>query len=131
MSIEERPEIVDRRERLGDWEADTIIGAGKQGAIVTLVERKSRFTLLKQVARRTAAAVEDAIFELLIPYQAATHTITFDNEKENLPTIKASPRSFKHKCILLTLMLPGNVGRVRIPMDSSASTSQKDQTSYR
>ena len=82
VSIEERPEIVEKRERIGDWEADTIIGAGKRGAIVTLVDRKSRFTLLKQVARRTAAAVEDAILDLLKPYQAATNTITFDNGKE-------------------------------------------------
>ncbi len=82
MSIEERPEIVEKRARLGDWEADTIIGAGKRGAIVTLVERKSRLTLLKQVARRTAAAVEEAILDLLRPYQASTHTITFDNGKE-------------------------------------------------
>ena len=82
VSIEERPAIVEKRERLGDWEADTIIGAGKQGAIVTLVERKSRLTLLKQVTRRTAAAVEEAILDLLRPYQASTHTITFDNGKE-------------------------------------------------
>ena len=82
VSIEDRPEIVDNRERIGDWEADTIIGAGKQGAIVTLVERKSRFTLLKQVTRRTAAAVEEAIPDLLKPYPTAVHTITFDNGKE-------------------------------------------------
>ena len=82
VSIEERPEIVERRERLGDWEADTIIGAGKRGAIVTLVDRKSRFTLLKQVSRRTASAVEEAILDLLKPYQASTHTITCDNGKE-------------------------------------------------
>jgi len=82
VSIEKRPEIVEKRERIGDWEADTIIGAGKQGAIVTLVERMSRFTLLKQVTRRTAAAVEDAILELLRPYQTVTLTITFDNGKE-------------------------------------------------
>ena len=82
VSIEERPEIVEKRERLGDWEADTIIGAGKRGAIVTLVDRKSRFTLLKQVARRTAAAVEAAILDLLRPYQTSTHTITCDNGKE-------------------------------------------------
>jgi IS30 family transposase len=82
VSIEQRPEIVEQRERIGDWEGDTIIGAGRQGAIVTLVERKSRFTLLKQVANRTAAAVEEAILDLLRPYQAATHTITFDNGKE-------------------------------------------------
>ncbi|MCJ7776022.1 MAG: IS30 family transposase [Desulfobulbaceae bacterium] len=82
VSIEDRPEIVEKRERIGDWEGDTIIGAGRQGAIVTLVERKSRFTLLKQVANRTAAVVEDAILDLLKPYQVATHTITFDNGKE-------------------------------------------------
>ncbi|MBW2195776.1 MAG: IS30 family transposase [Deltaproteobacteria bacterium] len=82
VSIEERPEIVELRERVGDWEADTIIGAGKQGAIVTLVERKSRLTLLKQVARRTAVAVEDAILELLRPFPTARYSITFDNGKE-------------------------------------------------
>ena len=82
VSIDERPEIVDQRERLGDWEADTIIGAGKRGAIVTLVDRKSRFALLKQVSRRTAEAVENAILDLLKPYQSATHTITCDNGKE-------------------------------------------------
>ena len=82
VSIDERPEIVEKRERLGDWEADTIIGAGKQGAIVTLVDRKSRLTLLKQVSRRTAAAVEQAILELLRPFQESTHTITCDNGKE-------------------------------------------------
>jgi len=82
VSIEDRPEIVEQRERIGDWEGDTIIGAGRQGAIVTLVERKSRFTLLKQVANRTAAVVEDAILDLLKSYPAATHTITLDNGKE-------------------------------------------------
>ena len=82
ISIEERPEIVENRERLGDWEVDTIIGARKQGAIVTLVDRKSRFTLLKHIAHRTAAATEVAILELLRPYQVDTHTITCDNGKE-------------------------------------------------
>ena len=82
VSIEERPEIVEKRERVGDWEADTIIGGGQQGAIVTLVDRKSRFTLLQPVARRTAAAVEEAILDLLRPYPTARHTITFDNGKE-------------------------------------------------
>jgi IS30 family transposase len=82
VSIDERPEIVEKRARLGDWEADTMIGTGKQGAIVTLVDRKSRLTLLKQVSRRTATAVEQAILELLRPFQERTHTITCDNGKE-------------------------------------------------
>ena len=81
-SIEERPTIVEQRQRLGDWEADTIIGKGRRGAIVTLVERKSRLTLLEKIDERTAAATETAIVRALQPYQLKTLTITFDNGKE-------------------------------------------------
>ncbi len=82
VSIEERPEIVELRERIGDWEADTIIGAGQKGAIVTLVERKSRFTLMEKVDHRTAEATEKAIVRMLLPYILWVLTITFDNGKE-------------------------------------------------
>ena len=82
VSIEQRPEIVELRERIGDWEADTIIGAGQQGAIVTLVERKSRFTLMEKVARRTADATEKAIVRMLQSLISQVLTITFDNGKE-------------------------------------------------
>ncbi len=41
VSIDERPAIVDEKSRLGDWEADLVVGAKGQGAIVTLVERRS------------------------------------------------------------------------------------------
>jgi IS30 family transposase len=82
VSIEQRPALVEQRARIGDWEADTIIGNGQRQAIVTLVERKSRFTLMHKVERRTAAAVEWAILQLLRPYRTRTHTITFDNGKE-------------------------------------------------
>ena len=79
-SIEERPEIVERRKRVGDWEADTIIGKGKKGAIVTLVDRKSRFLRMGLVEQRTKEAVKDTIIALLMNYPV--HTITFDNGKE-------------------------------------------------
>ena len=82
VSIEQRPEIVDLRERIGDWEADTIIGAGQKGAIVTLVERKSRFTMMDKVERRTADATEEAIVRMLLPHIFQVRTITFDNGKE-------------------------------------------------
>ncbi len=42
MGIDERPEVANNRERIGDWEADTIIGKNHKGAIVTLDERKSK-----------------------------------------------------------------------------------------
>jgi len=81
-SIDERPEIVEQRERIGDWEVDTIIGKGHRQAIVTLTERKSRFALLRKVERRKARLVGDAVIDLLKPVSHDLHTITGDNGKE-------------------------------------------------
>ena len=81
-SIEERPEIVDQRQRIGDWEVDTMIGKGHRQAIVTLTERKSRFALLRKVERRKAGLVSTAVIDLLQPVADRLHTITSDNGKE-------------------------------------------------
>jgi IS30 family transposase len=81
-SISSRPSIVAEKRRIGDWEADTIIGQNHQQAIVSVVERKSKLTLLKKVAHRTSEAVEQALAELLKPFQERCHTITSDNGKE-------------------------------------------------
>lgn len=80
-SIEVRPETVDLRERLGDWESDTIIGKGHQGALVTLTERKSRFTLVRKVTQKSAELVAQAMIDLLSWVQHL-ETITSDNGKE-------------------------------------------------
>lgn len=80
VSIDKRPAIVDKKTRYGDWEGDTIIGKGHKGAVVTLVERKSKLTLAMQVDNKTEENVTAAVIKLLKPYQA--HTITFDNGKE-------------------------------------------------
>lgn len=82
VSIDERPAIVDSRARIGDWELDTIIGKGHQQAIVSLTERKSRYTLIKKVTRKTAKNVSDAIISLLMPISEKVHTLTSDNGKE-------------------------------------------------
>lgn len=82
VSIEERPAIVDKRSRLGDWELDTIIGKGHQQAIVSLTERKSRYTLIQKVKRKTAQCVSDTIIKLLSPFVEFVHTLTSDNGKE-------------------------------------------------
>jgi len=82
VSIDERPSIVDSRERLGDWEADTIIGKRHKQAIVSLTERKSRFALIYKVERKTSDQVTKTISKLLIPIKDYVHTLTFDNGKE-------------------------------------------------
>ena len=79
MSIDERPA---QRQRIGDWEVDTIVGKGHRQAIVSLTERKSRLVLLRKVERRTADLVSDAVIDLLQPFSDHLHTITADNGKE-------------------------------------------------
>ncbi len=79
-SIAERPAIVDRKERVGDWEADTIIGHHHQQAIVSLVERKSKLTRLAKVERNTAESVAQAMTTQLA--SLVVKTITSDNGRE-------------------------------------------------
>ncbi len=55
VSIDERPSIVDSRERFGDWEIDTVLGKHGTGAIVTILERKSRFYLAKKVPSKSVS----------------------------------------------------------------------------
>ena len=82
ISIEQRPEIVDEKSRIGDWEIDTVIGQNHKGALVTIVERKSKFTLIKRVETKHADGVTTATIELLKPHKDKVATITADNGKE-------------------------------------------------
>jgi IS30 family transposase len=80
VDISERPQVVETRERFGDWEADTIVGKGRTSALLTVVERKSRYTKVVWVKRATADSVSQALIDCLqgLPVK----TITFDNGKE-------------------------------------------------
>ena len=82
IDIDERPAIVEQRSRVGDWEADTIVGAEHKGAILSLVERASRYTLLKKLDAATAETTGAAIITKMRPHRKLVHTITSDNGKE-------------------------------------------------
>ncbi len=82
-SIEGRPTVVDRRSRYGDWEGDTVVGAGRRGGVITLVERKSGYLLMGKVSNLQAATVRQSAAVL---YRATPprlrKTLTLDNGKE-------------------------------------------------
>lgn len=82
IDISERPAIVEQRVRIGDWEADTIVGAGRRGAILSLVERFTKFTVLHKLDAATSDQTTRALIRRLRPYQSLVHTITADNGKE-------------------------------------------------
>jgi transposase, IS30 family len=83
VSIDGRPEVVDKRRRYGDWEGDTVVGARHLGAVVTLVERKSGYLLTAKSCDRKARRVARKIKSRLetLPRQLR-RTVTFDNGKE-------------------------------------------------
>lgn len=81
VSISERPEIVDKKLRIGDLEIDTIIGANHIGALVTIVDRVTKYVKIALLEYKEADLVEKAIYLMLVemPY---SKTITADNGKE-------------------------------------------------
>ena len=80
--IDLRPSIVDEKKRLGDWEIDTIIGKNRKQAIVTLVERVSKTTILSKVKAKKADLVSSSIISSLKSIVNNVLTITADNGSE-------------------------------------------------
>jgi IS30 family transposase len=83
VDIDKRPAIVESRKRMGDWEGDTIIGSYTGGAVIaSMVERKSRYTVLAKSRNKTTTAVTASINRRMLPIADLVHTITLDNGKE-------------------------------------------------
>ena len=81
-SIDLRPQVVEQKKRIGDWEADTIVSKDQRGAILSLVERRSKLTRLKKVNKNGADEVSAAGIDLLRSMRSHVHTITSDNGRE-------------------------------------------------
>jgi len=77
-----RPEVVEKRERLGDLEIDLIIGQGHSGAMLTINDRVSGLLIMERLSGKEAAEVTAKTIARLLPYKDQLHTITSDNGKE-------------------------------------------------
>lgn len=83
VSIDQRPAAVETRERLGDWEGDTLEGAKGKGALATHVERKSRYLIAAKLFDKKAATMNAqsiTVFQKLP--RRMRQTLTVDNGKE-------------------------------------------------
>jgi IS30 family transposase len=80
--IADREAIVDSKTRIGDWEADTVVGKAKNSGIITLVERRSKLLLMAKINNFTAEHVAETIERMLAQVHHKLHTITFDNGLE-------------------------------------------------
>ena len=81
--IRNRPRIIDRRERLGDFEGDLVLGRPGSGGLLTVVDRRSRFLCLEKVRNKTAEHVHEKFRQALskLP-ENKRHSTTFDNGTE-------------------------------------------------
>lgn len=82
IGIEQRPEIVDKKERIGDFEIDTIIGQNHKGAILTINDRVSSKVWIAKLNGKNASELAQKTIDLLIPLKNTIYTITGDNGKE-------------------------------------------------
>jgi IS30 family transposase len=79
--IGERPAVVERRSRFGDWELDTVHGRGK-ACVVTAVERKSGLVRIGKLAGATADATLRRLVALLKDEPHPLRSLTSDNGTE-------------------------------------------------
>ncbi len=82
VGIEHRPIIVDAKQRVGDLEVDTIIGAKRTGSLLSIVDRKTKLTILSLLPNNTSEAVRQALVSTLKPFIGTLHSITSENGKE-------------------------------------------------
>ena len=81
--IAQRPEVIEERLRLGDFEGDTVLGPPGTGGLATLVDRKSRYTIVVKVRSKNADHVHEKIKQRLLELDDEhRHSITFDNGTE-------------------------------------------------
>ncbi len=82
--IELRPPEVDRKERFGDLEIDTVIGRTKKGALLTINDRAGMVLWIRKLGGKNAEELADAAVAALRPLKklGVLHTITSDNGKE-------------------------------------------------
>jgi IS30 family transposase len=89
VSIDERPAIVDEKNRFGDLEIDTVIGKNHQGALLTVTDRVSLMEWIVKLEGKNAIELAKETVKVLKPVKNLLHTITSDNGKEFA----------EHKCI--------------------------------
>ena len=74
VPIDERPGIVEERSRTGDWEADTVIGKPGSPVLLTLAERRTRYSIIAKAPDKSAQTVTDALLTALQPHADLVHT---------------------------------------------------------
>ena len=82
VSIEARPLIVAEKKRIGDWEGNTILGKRHKSAVLTVVDRKSKYLLIRKLGNRGSLEMNRVMFETFKNGKELFNTLTVDNGLE-------------------------------------------------
>jgi IS30 family transposase len=81
-SISQRPAEVEHRQQFGHWEGDTVMGSDMRHCVLTLVERKTGFAIVKKLTARTKQEVTRAASRAIRRHCRQFKTLTLDNGTE-------------------------------------------------
>lgn len=93
ISIELRPQYIEKRKQPGHWEGDTIVSRQSLATVAVMLERASRIIRLKKIEQKSSALFSRAIEDRLKSYPLSLRrTITYDNGSENVEHKKTNER---------------------------------------
>jgi len=85
ISIHWRPQVIEERQRFGDWETDTLQFGRQKGGVSVQYERKAMLARLHKLLRRTAGETGHALRQTAESvHPAFFKSLTFDNGKEGV-----------------------------------------------
>src|SRR3989304_3005859 len=91
VAITERPAAANTRRQLGHWEADTMTTRQGRAALQLAVDRKSRYTVLNRLPRRTASAMRATLNRALARFpRPVRRTLTYDNGTEQVEHLRVN-----------------------------------------
>lgn len=83
VDIEQRPEVVDQRSRVGDIEVDLMMGAHHKSALLVMTDRTTLVTMIEKLESKNAEEINHKMIKRLTKFNSSwIKTITFDNGKE-------------------------------------------------
>ncbi len=102
QSIEQRPNVINQRKRISDFEMDTVVGprGHSKAVLLTLLDRKSRFIWAYRLKDRTAATVNEALTKFLTTFKGPVNSLTVDRGTEFSGLV-----SFEQQYGFITVML--------------------------
>jgi transposase, IS30 family len=85
ISIDQRPDEINQRTKIGDWEADSVVSRQSKRSLAVVLERTSRFLMLTKIKRNGSKEFSKALIDMLHPIASRyRRSITYDNGKENM-----------------------------------------------